>query len=144
MLALQVFSAILFQQSSDSSYRIIVYSSRTLTPTKQNFIQLETIVHACEKFIVYILGGHFKIIKDYNPLVHLFNNAQSRMPLRTERWSLSLKEFDFTISHIKGTVNHDFLSLHPFDIKTKTDNITEEYVKKKKKIESKELNILLH
>ena len=55
------------------------------------------------------------------------------MPLRTERWSLCLKEFDFTISHIKGTVNHDFLSLHAFDIKTKTDNITEEYVKKKKK-----------
>ena len=51
------------------------------------------------------------------------------MPLRIERWSLRLQEFDFTISHIKGAVNPaDFLSRHPFDIKTKTDNITEEYV----------------
>ena len=51
------------------------------------------------------------------------------MPLRIERWSLRLQEFDFTISHIKGTVNPaDFLSRHPFDIKTKTDNITEQYV----------------
>ena len=40
-------------------------------------------------------------------------------PLRIERWSLRLQEFDFTISHIKGTVNPaDFLSRHPFDIKT--------------------------
>ena len=50
-------------------------------------------------------------------------------PLRIERWSLRLQEFDFTISHIKGTVNPaDFLSRHPFDIKTKTGNITEQYV----------------
>ena len=50
-------------------------------------------------------------------------------PLRIERWSLRLQEFDFTISHIKGTVNPaDFLSRHPFDIKMKTGNITEQYV----------------
>ena len=51
------------------------------------------------------------------------------MPLRIERWSLRLQEFDFTISHIRGTVNPaDFMSRHPFDIKTKIDNITEQYV----------------
>ena len=126
-------SAILLQQSSDSSYRIIAYSSRTLTPTEQNYSKLEreclAIVHACDKFRVYILGGHFEIITDHKPLVHLFSNAQSRMPLRIERWSLRLQEFDFTISHIKGTVNPaDFLSRHPLDIKTKTDKITEQYV----------------
>ena len=71
----------------------------------------------------------FEIITDHKPLVHSFNNAQSRMPLRIERWSLRLQEFNFTISHIKGTVNPaDFLSRHSFDIKTKTDNITEQYV----------------
>ena len=47
-------SAILLQQSSDSSYRIIAYSSRTLTPIEQNYSQLErecsAIVHTCEKF----------------------------------------------------------------------------------------------
>ena len=126
-------SAILLQQSSDSSYRIIAYSSRTLTPTEQNYSKLEreclAIVHARDKFRVYILGGHFEIITDHKPLVHLFSIAQSRMPLRIERWSLRLQEFDFTISHIKGTVNPaDFLSRHPLDIKTKTDKITEQYV----------------
>ena len=34
-------SAILLQQSSDSSYRIIAYSSRTLTRTEENYSQLE-------------------------------------------------------------------------------------------------------
>ena len=34
-------SVILLQQSSDSSYRIIAYSSHTLTPTEQNYSQLE-------------------------------------------------------------------------------------------------------
>ena len=49
------------------------------------------------------------------------------MPLRIER--LRLQELDFTISHIKGTVNPaDFLSRHPFDIKMKIDNIKEQYV----------------
>ena len=128
-----VISATLLKQLSDSSYPIIAYSSRTLTPTEQNYSQLEreclAIVHASEKFRMHILGGHFEVITDHKPLVHLFNNAQSRMPLRIERWSLRLQEFDFTISHIKGTVNPaDFLSRHSFDIKTKTDNIIEEYV----------------
>ena len=87
------------------------------------------IIHVCEKFRVYILGGCFKIMTDHKPLVHLFNNAQSRMPLRIERWSLLLQGFDYTISHIKGAVNPaDFLSQHPFDIKMKTDNITKKYV----------------
>ena len=87
------------------------------------------IVHACEKFRVYILGGHFKIITDHKPLVHLFIKAQSRMPLRIEQWILRLQEFDFTIRHIKGTVNPaDILPRHPFDIKAKTENIAEQYV----------------
>ena len=126
-------SAILLQQSSDSIYCIIAYSSRTLTPTEQNYSQLEreclAIVHPCEKFRVYVLGGHFEIITGHKPLVHLFTNAQSRMPLLIARWSLRLQEFDFTISHIKGTVNPaDFLLKHPFEIKTKTEHITEQYV----------------
>ena len=51
------------------------------------------------------------------------------MPLRTERLSLRLQEFDFTTSHIKGTVNPaDFLLRHPFDIKTKSEYITGQYV----------------
>ena len=51
------------------------------------------------------------------------------MPLRIERWSLRLQEFDFTISHVRGTLNPaDFLSRHPLDIKTKTEHITKQYV----------------
>ena len=73
-------SVILLQQSSDSSYRIIAYSSRTLTPKEQNCSQLEreclAIVHGCENFRVYILGGHFEIMTDHTTLVHLFTNAQ--------------------------------------------------------------------
>ena len=42
-------SVTLLQQSSDISYSIIAYSSRTVTPTEQNYSQLEqewlTIVH---------------------------------------------------------------------------------------------------
>ena len=34
-------SAILLQQSSDSKYSIIAYSSCTLTPIEQNYSQLE-------------------------------------------------------------------------------------------------------
>ena len=77
-----------------------------------------------------ILGGHFETIIDHKPFVHLFNNAQSRITLRIERWSLHLQEFDFTISQIKGIVNPaDFLARHLFDINIRlTDNIIEQYV----------------
>ena len=34
-------SATLLQQSSDSGYRIVAYSSRTLSPTEQNYSQLK-------------------------------------------------------------------------------------------------------
>ena len=57
-------SAIVLQLLSDSSFRIIVYSSHTLITTEQNYSQLEqeclVILHACEKFRVYILGGYFE------------------------------------------------------------------------------------
>ena len=75
------------------------------------------------------LSGHFQIITDCKPLAHLFTNAQSQTPLRTEKWTFFLQEFDFKISHVKATVTPaDFLSRQPFDIKTKTDNMTKEYV----------------
>ena len=88
-----------------------------LTPAEQNYSQLEpeclAIVHECEKFRVYILGAHFEIITDHKPFVNLFDNAQSRMPLRIERWSLRLKEFDFTIIQFKGVANPaNLLSRH--------------------------------
>ena len=60
--------------------------------TEENFSQLEqecsAIVHECDSLGVYILGGHFEIITDHKSLVHLFKNAQSRMPLQFERCSL--------------------------------------------------------
>ena len=79
-------SAMLLQQLSDSSYRIIAYSSRALTPAEQNYSQLEreclAIVHAFKKSREYILGGHFKITTDHQPLIYLFNKFNHECPCK--------------------------------------------------------------
>jgi len=61
------------QKQSDASWRPMVYASRSLTPTKQRYAQIEketlALTWACEKFAEYLLGKPFHLHTDYKPLV---------------------------------------------------------------------------
>ena len=127
-------SAILFQHTNDKDYRPVAYSSRSLSEVEQRYSQLEkeclAILHGCEKFRMYLVGDKFEVLTDHKPLVYLFNNPRSTIPLRIERWSLRLQTYNFSIKHIRGDLNPaDYCSRH-----TSTDHqsivcsVTETYV----------------
>ena len=60
---------------------------------------------ACERCYIYDIGSSFVIETDHKPLISLFNNPNSRPPLRFERWLLFLQQFDFTLRYCPGKEN---------------------------------------
>ena len=128
-------SAILLQHSPNAEdYRVVSYSSRSLSDVERRYSQLEkeclAILHGCEKFNIYLAGSHFNILTDHKPLVSLLSNPNSVLPLRIERWCLRLQGYNYTVRHIKGTFNPaDYCSRHSFvDVNSVVSIITEEYV----------------
>ena len=128
-------SAILLQHSPNiEDYRVIAYSSRSLTDVERRYSQIEkeclAILHGCEKFNIYLAGSHFNILTDHKPLVSLLSNLNSVLPLRIERCCLRLQGYNYTIRHIKGNFNPaDYCSRHTsVEINSIVGVITEEYV----------------
>ena len=91
----------LLLQKSDDRWKPIVCASRTLTETEQRYCQLErerealAIRWACERCYTYIVGSTFTVLSDHKPLESRMNNANSRPPMRIERWLMYLQQFDF-------------------------------------------------
>ena len=85
----------------------VAFASRTLTPAEKNYsvIQREclAIVYATKQFRHYLLGRHFTLYTDHNPLLWL--SAQKMEGLLC-RWALALQEFNFTIKYCKGSTNN--------------------------------------
>ena len=85
----------------------VAFASRTLTPAEKNYIVIQreclAIVYATEQFRHYLLGRHFTLYTDHNPLLWL--SAQKMEGLLC-RWALSLQEFNFTIKYCKGSSNN--------------------------------------
>ena len=102
-------------QKQNGQERVIAYSSRTLTPAESKWTinQLEAlaVVWACEKFRTYLVGNHFTIQTDHEPLTWLKNHSRSKLG----RWNLRLSDFNYTIQHKRGTQNGnaDGLSRQP-------------------------------
>jgi hypothetical protein len=62
---------------------------------------------ACsDEFYQYLVGApKFEIITDCKPLVHLFNNPKSRVPIRIERQILAIQGLEYTVVYNKGKNN---------------------------------------
>ena len=75
----------------------MAFASWTLTPAEKNYslIQRECpmIVYATKQFCHYLLGRHFTLYTDHNPLLWL--SAQKMEGLLC-RWALALQEFNFS------------------------------------------------
>ena len=128
-------SAILLQHTlGKDDYHVIAYSSRALSETEQRCSQLEkeclAILHGCENFSIYLIGCHFDVLTGHKPLVSLLTNPKSTIPLRIERWCLHLQGYNFTIHHIKGTLNPaDYCSRHTStDADSVASIVTDEYI----------------
>ncbi len=96
--SLLVIGVMLFQNLLGKSDHPIMYASRLINKTKQNYSTIEkkalVMVFALHKFKHYLLGNNFFFNVDHMALVYLVNKPQASR--RIARWLLFLK-YDFTI-----------------------------------------------
>lgn len=106
----------LFQLSNDGERHTIAFASKTLNAAEKNYsiteLELLSIVFACGKFRVFILGYPVYVLTDHQALTFLF---QCRLRnSRLTRWTLLLQEFNLQIKYIPGIENVvDALSRNP-------------------------------
>lgn len=106
----------LFQVDVSNERQTIGFASRTLNSAEKNYsateLELLSIVFACEKFRVFILGYPVNVLTDHKALTFLFRCRLRNA--RLTRWTLVLQEFDLRIRYITGPSNViDALSRNP-------------------------------
>ncbi len=137
--------AVLKQQQEDSTWRPVVFASRTLTDTERRYAQVEkeclALMWACEKFEDYLVGAQrFVLHTDHKPLVSLLSpeRALDDLPPRIQRFRirLSRRRFNYMVEYVPGnqlgtadTLSRFPLATHHTTLNDECDVIdTEQYV----------------
>jgi transposase InsO family protein len=111
--------AILSQEQTDGTKRVIAYASRRLRPTERNeanysSFKLEMLAlkwAVTEKFRTYLLGSRVEVFTDNNPLAHF---QTSKLGALEQRWAAQLAVFDLVVRYRPGRLNRaDALSRLP-------------------------------
>ncbi|XP_037822131.1 uncharacterized protein K02A2.6-like [Lucilia sericata] len=98
-----------------------LWHERALTKTEINYSTLEkealAIIFCVTKLRQYLLGNYFTLKTDHKPLLTIFGEYKG-LPLmasaRLQRWALILSGFNYSVEHVKGTLNDaDNLSRMP-------------------------------
>ena len=126
---------VLVQVDKRGDSRVIMYASRALTRIERKYSQTEkealSIVWACERLHMYLVGSEFELLTDHKPLQFIFSPT-SKPCARVERWVLRLQPYKYTVKHIPGQTNiADALSrlIPECDLPLDSDFLkTEEYV----------------
>lgn len=92
--------------------RVIACASKTLTDTERRYPQTQkealAIVWGVEKFNYYLLGRHFEIYTDHQPLEFIFSRSKAsdkRSLTRAEGWALRLSMYDFKMRYVPTKKN---------------------------------------
>ena len=107
--------AVLHQSASDGRNHVIAYASRSLSPAEVKYTTQEkealAIVWACDYFRPYLIGDPFTVETDHQSLQWMMAAKKGRIA----RWALRIAEFEFSITHRKGSANAnaDALSRQP-------------------------------
>ena len=95
-------------QRVNNQWKPVSYISRSLTPTESRYTTIEkealVITLSCERLSQYLLGTHFLIQTDHNPLVSLLAKKRlDELPVRVQRFRLRLLRFSYSIEYISGS-----------------------------------------
>ena len=112
--------------------RPIAYASRSLTDSERNYSQLDrealAIIFGVSHFHKFLLGRHFCLVTDNEPLTRIFHPKKC-LPQMTSarllRYASYLSGFNYSVSFKRGSqnVNVDCLSRAPIEIKSLTRDI---------------------
>jgi hypothetical protein len=104
--------AVLSHIMDNGEERPVVFASRTLTKTEQNYSQLEkealALIFAVRKFHSYIYGRRFTLVTDHKPLVTIFGPKKGIPSLaaqRLQRWAIILSAHQYDIDY-RSTHDH--------------------------------------
>ena len=104
--------AVLSHVFPDGSEHPVAYASRTLSPTEQNYSQVEkeaqSLVFGVQKFHTYVYGRRFTLVTDHKPLTTLLGPKTGIRPMtaaRLQRWALLLSAYSYEIE-FKRTHDH--------------------------------------
>lgn len=113
--------------------KIVFLASRKLNPTEQRYSQIEreflAIVFSLHRFRNFLFGTDFHVQTDNRSLTYFFKRSIDSLPLRIQRWMLTLQPFHFSIQHIEAKRNTiaDTLSRSPTNDLTVTNEEICEY-----------------
>ena len=99
--------AVLSQKQSDGRYHLVAFRSRALHGVEVNnhSAKLKFLTMKCSitHFQTYLLGHHFKVHMDNNPLTYFLTSPN--MNATKQRWISELAKYDFSLEYQKGENN---------------------------------------
>ncbi|XP_037931615.1 uncharacterized protein K02A2.6-like [Teleopsis dalmanni] len=95
--------ACIFHEADNGSMKVICHASRSLTPTKKQYSQIEKEALAVTKFHRMVFGRRFKLQTDHKPLLVIFGDKTGikvHQANRLQRWAIKLIAYDFELKFI--------------------------------------------
>ena len=100
-------SGILYQMDDAGDARMVSVVSRVLSKFERQYTvtekELLAIIYSLLKFRRFLLGSKFDIVTDHKALTFLLNTPYHNA--RLTRWILFAQEYDFNITHCRGSDN---------------------------------------
>ena len=94
------------------SERPVSFASRTLTPAKKNYSQLDreafAVVFTTKKFHLFLYGKRFTLYTDHKPLLGIFRPSRGVPEITSPRrphWILTMATYEFDLKHRPGGLN---------------------------------------
>ncbi|CAD7013666.1 unnamed protein product [Ceratitis capitata] len=123
------YGAVLFQKfPDDNKLHPIYYMSKKTSDAERKYssyeLEILAVIAALEKFRVYLLGLHFKLVTDCNAFTKTLEKKE--LSTRVARWVLRLQEYDYQVEHRSGLrMKHvDAFSRYPVMVVTNVDILT--------------------
>lgn len=104
--------AVLVQENSERTPRIISFASKALTPAERRYAQNQRealgAVWAVEYFSYYLLGRSFTLRTDAKGVAFILNRSREdskRALTRADGWALRLSPYRITVEYVEGKFN---------------------------------------